>query len=320
MSIVPPFNLECNVFRTLVFLRIILSYSPFTIALYLPITQKLTDYMKRAINLLLACLLASSGQLQAAFYDFLNNAEFRGTLSLESETVYRGSKIAQVSLNPNLEAAIPFYCYRAYGGMWAILPFNNSQVDNARQVNPFVGLSWDVTDLFALDTGYIFYWFNHTKGTDPFPFINDYTNRQHEVYGGITADVILSPAFYLFYNTTLAQWFFEPSIAHCFPLEEFGAKNFSIDVGAHLGWLHASKFNGDQRPAGIPSHKNGYVYWGTKVDLTYKIDETFSVSIGARYTGNNDSNSIPSAAAFTANALGSHEHLFWWGIRTTFAY
>lgn len=277
--------------------------------------------MKKAFNAFLVTLLATAGSVQAAYFeDFFSNTEFNASLGFESETVYRGSKIAQNSVNMNLETALPFYCYRTYGGFWGVFPFNNGQLTNARQMNPFVGMNWDVTDLFSLDTGYMYYWFMSTGAGDVFPFINDYTNRQHEFYGGITADVMLSPAFYLFYNMSLRQWFFEPSISHRFPLEEFGASNMFLDFGAHFGWLNAKKFNGDQRPMGVAGQSNSYIYWGTKLDLTYEFDDCTSMSIGCRYTGNNDGTGVSSAAGFTANALGRHEHLFWWGVKTTFIY
>lgn len=237
----------------------------------------------------------------------LGNVSLKANTDFESETVYRGSKRAQSSIQPNLEVSYPVMGAKAYAGVWSILPAGKTIHNNAKEVIPYVGASYEVTDMFTADAGFMYYW-KANAGQSTFATHN--MNRQREVYLGVSADVLLSPRFYVFYNFDLNQWVFQPSISYSYDLGEFGLNGFSLDAAANLGLLYAGNYNGNQR-AGAAKHKNGYVFWAAKLDVTYHLNENASISAGPRYSGNNDGKSNP--GSYNANIMGNRGHMFWWG-------
>ncbi|PIP59490.1 MAG: hypothetical protein COZ46_02485 [Verrucomicrobia bacterium CG_4_10_14_3_um_filter_43_23] len=245
----------------------------------------------------------------------MSDVSLKANVAFESETVYRGSKRAQASIQPTVELGYPVFGAKLYTGVWSVMPAGSAVNNAAKEVNPYFGVTYEVTDMFTADAGFIYYWQTNTINAAP-TFINHHTNRQREIYLGVSADVLLNPSIYMFYNFDLRQFVIQPSIAYSYDLGEFGFDGFSADFGASLGWLTADAYNGDQR-GGAVKHKNGYVYWTLKADLTYHMNENAAMSVGPRYAGNNDGFNSASTRALTggynANALGNRKNMFWWG-------
>lgn len=276
--------------------------------------------MKKVFTALFLATITATGSIatEPSFISCLKNVQVQADVGYESETVYRGSKIAQNSATPHIDLSYTICNITPYVGVQSVVPIANTRLSNASQVKPYVGVAWAITDMFTLDFGFMYYWYTDTSRKDTLPFINRYMNRQREFYIGMEADVLLNPALYVYYNADLAQWVVEPSVAHSFPLDQVGLCHFTIDVHAYIGWLCARKFNGNQRASDIRRHENRYFYAGTDLELAYHFASWGSIGAGPRVAFNNDGYiNPPTVASFTANALGNHKTMVWWGASVT---
>lgn len=254
---------------------------------------------------------------------WLSNVEVKGSLGYESEYVYRGAKTAQDVILPVIEIGYCLPCGKVYTGGWGVAPIGNSDFKAVRQFNPYIGAQFNLTDIFTADVGYTYYWY-FFEGSSDFQFLRHNLNRQNEIYLGIIGDVILCPALYVFYNYNLDQWLIQANVKHSFDLFCLTSVcGLYLDFYADAAWLKASRFNGDERPGGIQAHHNSYWYFDVKFDLTYRFNECVWVSVGPRLAYNTDGitpSNFLITEGYTANALGNHHHLLWWGGRVGFKF
>jgi len=316
--------------------------------------------------------LAVAGAATAASADMLSDLSISGTFDFETQYVYRAAKLASQSFQPSVEFGYPVIGGDLYAGVWTNQPIDNAdtpftaanpnfnfvdpvtgtligpvvgkaQAAQANEIDFYAGYAYPVTDIFTVDVGATYYWYPEAGGGA------GSINHTTEVYVGVSADVLLSPALYYYYDFDLKQSLIEVSIGYSLDLGEYlGAEGVSIDTGAYLGILDTGDTSGgasNPPPPGVPptfgplnpafpsSFSNGYTYGGVTADLVYAFNDNVSASVGVRWSINNDGDdgtpfaapAVPNGPGFfqpglgPANAAGSESQI-WFGATIGFAY
>jgi len=240
----------------------------------------------------------------------LTDLSITGTFDFETEYVFRGVQLAPQSFQPSVEFGFPVLGGDLYTGIWTNQPIATDGVNTqanivGNEIDFYGGFAYPVTDMFTADIGFTYYWYPEaTTGN---------IGQTREIYVGVSADVLLSPAIYFYYDFDLQQTVLEFSIGYSFDLGEYvGAEGISIDVGAYYGWLSSE----DTNPLGAGDQKNGYGYVGATADLVYAFSENVSASVGVRWAYNNDGDgAVP---GFSVNS--GKESSVWFGATLGFAY
>lgn len=208
-----------------------------------------------------------------------------GTFAYESAYVFRGKQLDEAAFQPSVDIAMPVMDGEFYAGIWHSNGFQPGNT-GGEEVDFYAGFAYDVTDMFSVDAGLTYYMYPDSGGDA------DTT----EMFFGVAADVLLSPAVYIYYDFTLEALTFEGSVGYSLDLAEYaGVEGASLDLGAYLGNTSNDSAN------------NGYTYWGLTADLVYALNENVSTSLGGRYAGNND------------DVNGDDSHL-WFGASVGFSY
>lgn len=288
----------------------------------------------------------SNGQQAEHKYVDIGELSAVGDFRVASEDVYRGKKLAQFAVQPMLKLGYPVWEGELYTSVFFSLPVDNgpaslggpwmaaptggvANLDNTvfgasnRDRADFTfGYSMPVTDMFSIDFGYTYHWYiqHNVYGTD----------RSNEIYLGATADVLLDPSLYLYYDWDLEQFVIQADVSYSFDLtqytSEWGVGGTSIDLGAYLGWLSADDYMGGfrNRTMGVNSKwSNGYTYGGFKADLVFALNDIAKASLGMRWAANNDGKDGyhgTAGANFVPANQGQHESLFWWEAAVTFSF
>lgn len=271
--------------------------------------------MKKIIaTIVLAGLGATASQAQ------LENLSVTGTFDYESQYVFRSIKKTGPSFQPGLEVGYPLLGGDLYAGIWAALPITSDRSvlfnqDSVNEVDFYIGYAYPVTDIFTVDVGFTYYWYpNMPSGAlGTIPGLKSGIGQSREVYVGVSADVLLSPAVYFYYDFDYEQTVLEFSVGYSLDLAEYvGVNGLSFDLGAYFGLLNASKAD----PLFV-KRNNGYSYGGGTADLVYAISENFAVSLGMRLSVNNDGKeNFANPGSFNRGG----ETQFWWGASVGFAY
>ncbi len=233
-----------------------------------------------------------------------------GTFDFESQYVFRSIKLSGPSFQPGLEVGYPVLGGDLYAGMWAAVPVTADRSlltfpnDRINEVDFYIGYAYPVTDMFTVDVGFTYYWYPNMPA-------NFGIGQSREIYAGVSADVLLSPAVYFYYDFDYEQTVLEFSVGYSLDLAEYaGVNGLSLDLGAYFGLLNAS--NAD--PLGA-KRNDGYSYGGGTADLIYAISENLAVSVGMRVSHNNEGQQ---SQLNSMNRGG--ETQFWWGASVGFAY
>ncbi|GHC11424.1 hypothetical protein [Cerasicoccus arenae] len=282
--------------------------------------------------------IAIIGAATGASADFLSDLSISGTFDFETEYVYRASKLADQSFQPSVEFGYPVLGGDLYAGVWtnqpitpattAItvggIPVGTARAGIGNEIDFYAGYAYPVTDIFTVDLGATYYWYPESAGAGAI-------NHTTEVYFGVSADVLLSPAVYFYYDFDLKQTLVELSIGYSLDLGEYlGAEGLSIDTGAYFGLLNTGDTSGGSATnfilnppvAGLTApvdNSNGYTYGGVTGDLVYAFSENVSGSIGVRWSINNDGDSGTLAGNGPANFFGSASQV-WFGSTLGFSY
>lgn len=232
--------------------------------------------------------------------------------------VREGRREMDQNFVPSIEIGLPLFgAGDLYVGMDAYLPSNNEKAGR-NEVAPYVGFSYDITDMFTLDLGYICH--HYTAGKrNPLEGVNysltsggtvvtdPYLNKKntHEIYAGVMADVLLTPSLYFSYDATQKKANIEGAISYTYDLGSFGANGFAVDLGAHAGYSRVKKPYGaadvstviyvDTTTLGtydvaadlFEGHKKGYFYVGGNADLVYSLNENTKARAGVAVSYNN---------------------------------
>lgn len=275
--------------------------------------------------------IAIAGAATAASADFLSDLSLSGTFDYETQYVYRASKLADHSFQPSVELGYPVLGGDLYAGVWtnqpistvevpfgpAGFPVGNARVVQGNEIDFYAGYAYPVTDIFTVDVGATYYWYPESAGAGAI-------NHTTEVYFGVSADVLLSPAVYFYYDFDLEQTLVEFSIGYSLDLGEYiGAEGVSIDTGAYLGILNTGDTSGGAANnlvfAPAPADfSNGYTYGGVTADLVYAFSENVSGSMGVRWSINNDGSTGPANTVYAGGPTS--ESQVWFGATLGFAY
>lgn len=257
-----------------------------------------------------ACAGVASAQA-----DFIEDLSISGSFAYESEYIFRGADLSDHSFQPGVEFGYGALGGDVYFGIWSSHEISNTDDVNTEvdfYAGYAVGLDEFIEDVpLTLDVGFTYYFYPDAGAVAPplFPTTQVGIDRTREVYIGISADTLLSPALYYYYDFDLEQSVLELSIGHSIDLAEVADVNASLDLGAYWGFVDTGDVTGGQNDfitALFPATptENGYSYGGISADLVYSLSENASASLGGRWAANNDG--------------GKEDHL-WFGSTISFS-
>ena len=197
------------------------------------------------------------------------------TVGTETEYVFRGIQLADDSL----QAAVDFSYRDAYFGIWTNQPYRKSTFEN--EVDFYAGYNYRINDKLVLDAGGTFYLYPH--GDD---------EHSTEFYLGLSADTVLSPKVYAFYDIDLDAYTFEGALSKSFAINE----KLAFEVSTALGWVKPESENNSDRIS--------YYYYTVGADFVYAINDTFKASFGGRLAGNDEGLNNAGSSRDDRNWLG----------------
>lgn len=215
-----------------------------------------------------------------------------------SEYVTRGRKEGKSAFMPKAEVGMPIFGKgKVYVGTLAVLGTDGNWKQTRNQVAPYIGASYDVTDMFTVDLGYVHHLYTNTPKTVNVTALLPIGNRDipsgferntNEVYVGVMADVLLSPSVYAYYDFDCREVALEGKVAYSFDFSRFGVNGLALDLGAKLGYDRAKKPFANkylEEYAKVFGHK-GYMYYGLNADLVYSFNEHAKARVGMSLEGN----------------------------------
>lgn len=254
---------------------------------YKPMKQILT------IVALLGLLAGSAFAANTAAKSWTDGLSINSSVGYESEYVFRGVRLNHNSLVTSLEGAYKLYNGSLYAGV-----LNHDGLSSTYGLSQlYVGYKLPVQDKFTADVGYTFYWATQN---------NSVPNHSNEIYAGVTYNgLYVNPSAYIYYDFDQSALTAELSGKYSLDLAKYGWANTSLDLGAYVGGVSS----GDLL-AGYANSKihDGYAFYGATADLVYSFNKTTAASVGIRYGGNNDGNSI---------MVQNNEDSFFWGAKVS---
>jgi hypothetical protein len=260
----------------------------------------------------------------------------RTHLAFDSEYVDRGSRLGQQAFTPNIEIGASILDKgELYFGNQNFLATKNSDLNKH---DFYVGFSYDITDLFTADLGFVAHIqrnlkdvFNkkalelarETRGNPNLTLealttdaggvpatLAGVKKRSYEIYLGLAANVLLNPSFYYNYDFTWRRHNIEGKVNYLYDLSSVGVNGFAVDLFAKAG------YDRTERPLGIKKDvaqkefwskdiKKGYFYYGTGADLVYSFNENVQARAGVKYEGQNKKE------AWAYKAYASRKNLLW---------
>lgn len=234
------------------------------------------------------------------------------SVGFESAYVFRAEKLANYSIQPEVEVGYTIAGFDLYGGAWANTPLYGTD-DGLQEIDFNAGASYTYKSL-RLDVGYLYYWYpSYDKASGDL-------SRDMEVYVGISLDtsayldgINLNPSVYYFYNWILEQQVVEASIGYDTPVGSWlmGWEKLTMPANVYFGYATAGRKNGD---TGGDDVGCTYWYWGASIDVAYAITEYCTLSAGARYSqafGNN--------ADDPSYQINPRQN-FWYGAKVSFGF
>ena len=235
----------------------------------------------------------------------LEQLSVSGSFGFESQHVFRGKQFAWQSFQPGVELSYPVAGGEVYTGVWS-----NQQLDNKNaagvpggrtEVDFYAGYIYPITDTFSLDAGFTYYLFTNQ------PNALQRSSQSRELYVGLTADVLLSPSVYVYYDFDQSQTVVEASIGYTLHLDQYAdiVAGLRLEATAYAGTLSANRY------LGVQGAKNGYNYAGASLDIVYDINENLSTYAGIRGAVNNDGSTMNQ---------GGREVNIWYGVGLAYAF
>lgn len=191
-----------------------------------------------------------------------------------SDYVFRGTKLADASVQPSVEAAYADF----YLGAWHTDGISDS---TGSETDFYAGYGLKLNDTVKLDAGVTQYTYNGGSGND-----------STEVYVGAAADVLLSPSLYAYYDFDYENTTVEASIGYSFPIDAIKA---SLDLSGKVGFVDL----GDEDSRSLV--EDNYTYFVAGVAVPFKLSETATLTVGGEYIYNNED-------TISAFKSGSTEH------------
>lgn len=210
--------------------------------------------MIKKTALVLAALVAGvSAQAQEAAKSDLSVTV---DVTYVSDYVFRGQLLANDSIQPSIEAAYGDF----YAGVWYSDDVNGTALS---ETDVYAGYGFAVTDTIKLDAGVTRYLYDGQSSGDT-----------TEVYAGVSADVLLSPSVYYYYDFDREANTVEVSIGYSLPIDAIKA---SLDLSAKAGYTS----KGGQYVNGYSNED--YTYYVVGAAIPYKLSETATLTVGVDY-------------------------------------
>jgi uncharacterized protein (TIGR02001 family) len=180
-------------------------------------------------------------------------------VSYVSDYVFRATNLGNAAIQPSVEAAYGDF----YAGVWASNAVSNT--DDLSEVDLYAGYGLAIDDTFSVDAGLTRYTYEGGSAIDT-----------TEAFVGATADVLLSPSLYVYYDFDLDNTTVEASVGYSFPID---AINTSLDLSGKLGYVTLGDAIGGN---------DDYTYYSVGVSVPYKLSETATLTAGVDYVYNNE--------------------------------
>jgi uncharacterized protein (TIGR02001 family) len=214
-------------------------------------TAELQNYTMKKTILALAVLAAGvsvTAQESAKFSDLSVSVD----VTYVSDYVFRGVKLANASIQPSVEASYGDF----YAGVWYSDAISrNNAAPFSSETDLYVGYNLAINETFSADLGVTRYIYGGDQG--------DTT----EVFGGLKANVLLSPSVYYYYDFDLEVSSYIASIGYSVPVEKIG---LSLELSAIYGYIQ------------IPN--DDYSYWGVGIAVPVMLSENVKLTTAVNYT------------------------------------
>ena len=186
-----------------------------------------------------------------------------------SDYVFRGQKVADASIQPSVEASYGDF----YAGIWYSDALSNKVGPLAfdSEADLYAGYNLAINETFSADFGVTRYTYSGGSQSDT-----------TEAFGGIKADVLLSPSAYYYYDFHLETSTYVLSVGHSVPVAKLGV---SVDFSGSFGYVQ------------IPGAD--YSYWGVGAAVPYKLSDTATLTGAVNYTHNDISSLIQDQVVFS---------------------
>ena len=252
--------------------------------------------------------------MQSLYNPSLEYLHASASVGVESQYVFRGEKLANCSIQPQVELLYPVAGFDITGGAWFNAPLYGSKYDDLSELDLYADVAYKYKSL-TVKAGYIYYWY--TSGAGPNKRSNDM-----EVYGGISFDtaaymfgnINLNPSIFYFYNWVLNQQTVELSFSYDFEIGELiaGWSKLKMPIGLYSGYVSA----GDK---GRNGEGVSYFYYGVQVDLAYELTPFCTISGGVRWSQRSGGEDFD-YFRLTQYPLNGAESNIWFGGRISFGF
>jgi uncharacterized protein (TIGR02001 family) len=213
--------------------------------------------MIKQTALVVAALAAGvSAQAQAAEASALSVTV---DVTYVSDYVFRATQLANASIQPSVEAAYGDF----YAGIWASDGISDA---SGSEADLYAGYGLAIDDTFSADVGVTRYTYQGGSAIDT-----------TEAFVGVSADVLLTPSVYAYYDFDLDNTTLELSVGYSLPVD---AIKTSLDFSAAAGYVDLGS-----ALAGTP---DDYTYYSVGVAVPYKLSETATLTAGVDYVYNNE--------------------------------
>jgi conserved hypothetical protein, proteobacterial len=169
-----------------------------------------------------------------------------------SDYVFRGEKLADASIQPSVEATYGDF----YAGAWHSSELSHNDGDT--ETDLYAGYGLKINDTFSVDFGVTRYTYSGGSQDD-----------STEVYVGVSANVLLTPSVYYYYDFDNETYTIEGSVGYSLPID---AINASLDLSGKVGHVGAP---GDDR-----------TYFVVGAAVPYKLSDTATLTAGVDYIVN----------------------------------
>jgi hypothetical protein len=229
----------------------------------------------RSVLLLLgfvgAGLLSSAGEIKwEKFSSFVAGLSTDASISFATEYVSHGSKLAGPTVIGKWKTSHAFSPRTKFSiGTNYVIAVDGSY----NKVAPCFGIEHAISETFTLDGGFTHYFYTSARPGEP--------KNSGEIYGGIFANTLLAPAFYVFCDFDSRDLSAELSLRHEIDLSQV-LSGLTLNLGGKIGCEHAKKSGGRV----ISGERKTFCYYGIGADLRYRLKNSVKAQIGLAYEGN----------------------------------
>ncbi len=228
----------------------------------------------------------------------------------ESELNWRGKKLATQTFIPKIGTETYLFGGQAYLDFNWLLPVESQY---AKAFNTYMGWCYQITTLLNVDIGgNLFFYDKPVYGAGQTGFGSKDTS---DVHIGFSLDTLLNPWAWITYDFVLDQVLIEGGVSHHEPLGPWiGAHDWAVEAAITGGWLRATRYGSREKINGEYWY-NSYAYLMARADLVYKPMDDLAVSVGVRWSCNND------GSGYASNGLWlGPDNSVWFGMRVVYRF